>query len=112
MATGLMQAKQAIDIVQQAVLTQSVIRASGSGKAYQSVAQSGAIAIQDATDYLRNILTICTTATGVAMAKIASGDPNGVPLLQQAQSCATQAAATFMTIGQNAATVVTGFPTS
>jgi hypothetical protein len=40
------------------------------GKVYQSVAQSAAIAIQDAADALRNLTTIEATAAGVAMAEM------------------------------------------
>ena len=43
-------------------LSPAVIKASGAGKAYQSVTQSTAIAIGDATSYLRNIETIATAA--------------------------------------------------
>lgn len=65
-------AEQALALVQSASLNVNDIKLSGAGKAFQSVAQSAAIAVQDATDYLRNISTICTTAFGVFMAKFAS----------------------------------------
>ncbi len=52
-----------INVAQNATLLDpGVIVHSGNGKAYQSVAQSAAIAIQDATDALRNITTISTTS--------------------------------------------------
>ena len=40
------------------------------GQVYQAIAQSMAIAIQDATDALRNINTIAATATAVAIAQM------------------------------------------
>lgn len=66
-----MSAASALAVIQQASLSQQVIKASGAGKAYQSVMNSCAIGIGDATDYLRNIATICTAAIGVAMAQLA-----------------------------------------
>lgn len=46
------------------------------GKVYESISESTAIAIQDATDNLRNINTIATTAFGVAVSQFLS---SGVP---------------------------------
>ena len=46
-------------------------------RAYQAVAQSSAIVIQDAADYLRNMETISTTAIGSALAK-ALNDPDKI----------------------------------
>ena len=65
-----------INVGQQATMTPAVIKASGAGKAYQSVAQSTAIAIQDAADALRNASVVSLTASGVAVAQmLAQGDP-------------------------------------
>ena len=52
-----------------------------SAKALQSVAQSVALAIQDATDNLRNVNTIGTTAIGAAMSQLlaAAGQPPSAP---------------------------------
>lgn len=89
----------------------TVVRQEGAGKAYQSVAQSTAIAIQDATDNLRNINTISSTAMGVAMAQfLATGEPKYAQAIEMAQNMATQASANFMTIGTNAADVLKGYP--
>lgn len=63
---------QVIDVINQvqtATMATTVVKTSGAGKAYQSVAQSAAIAVQDAADALRNVSTIATTAAGVAMAQ-------------------------------------------
>ncbi len=79
----------------------------GAGKAYQSVAQSTAIAIQDATDNLRNINTISTTAMGVAISQLlATGDEKYITVITQAQSMAASAVINFETIGQSASKVL------
>ena len=86
-------------------------RASGSAKAYQAVAQATALAIQDATDTLRNMSTVSTVAVGTAMSNyIATGDQRWVDAVHQAQRIADQAASTFMTVGTNAKSVLEGFP--
>lgn len=82
------------------------------GMAVQSVAQSMAIAIQDATDMLRNVSTIATTAMGVAAAKWIE-TPEMVlykQIIDTAQGLIQTAAGDFLTIGQNAATVLSAFP--
>ena len=90
----------------------ALIRLAGAGRAYQSVAQSTAIAIQDATDYLRNVSTIATTSIGVAMAQIAAKKPQGPTLLSNAQSLISSAATDFSTITAAAITVATNYPQS
>lgn len=106
------QVVDAVNLAQQATLKPDVIMQSGAGKAYQSVAQSTALAVQDATDYLRNVNTIATTAMGVAMAQLLAGEntANATTILTQANTLTTEAAANYLTIGQNAASVLTGFP--
>lgn len=49
------------------------------GAAYQAVAESTALAIQDATDELRNINTIEATAEGIATEEELETPPNGMP---------------------------------
>lgn len=94
-------------------ITPQIIREEGAGKAYQSVAQSTALAIQDAADNLRNINTITATALGVAMAQ-ALQDPAMVSQYSQvavmANTIAASAAANFVVIGQGAATVLNNYP--
>ncbi|MEM7674346.1 MAG: hypothetical protein AAF212_13460, partial [Verrucomicrobiota bacterium] len=65
-----------------------------------------------ATDYLRNINTIATTAIGVAMAQILANEnvENATTILAQAQTLPTTAADYYATIGTNAANVLNGFP--
>lgn len=92
------------------LLNPAVVRASGAGKAYQSVAQSTAIAVQDSADYLRNVMTISSVAYGVAMALTAAGNPNASTLITNANQIVTNAAQQFKTIGLNAAAVLKAFP--
>jgi hypothetical protein len=102
-----------IDIINQAQLATmdpQVVLTSGAGKAYQSVAQSTAIAIQDATDALRNISTIATTATGVVVAQLLIGDDKNAALLAQLQSIMTNATSDYAAIGAAAAKVLQEFP--
>jgi hypothetical protein len=104
---------QVIDIInqaQKATMSPQVVLTSGAGKAYQSVAQSTAIAIQDATDALRNISTIATTATGVVVAQLLAGDEKNSPMLQQIQSIMASATQDYVAIGQAATQILKEFP--
>jgi len=105
---------QVIDVINQvqtATMGNQVVLTSGAGKAYQSVAQSTAIAVQDATDALRNISTIATTAAGVAMAQyLATGEQKYADVLATAQAMVASATEDFSKIGTAAASVLKGFP--
>lgn len=101
-----------VEALQQATLVGSVSKHSGAGKAYQAVAQSTAIAVQDATDSLRNVSTMSTTAMGVAMAQmLATGqtDPY-VKIITEANLMITNSAANFATIGNSAGELLNKFP--
>lgn len=104
---------QVIDVINQAQLATmgpQVVMTSGAGKAYQSVAQSTAIAVQDAADAMRNISTIATTAVGVAMAQfIATGDPKYEKAIDKAQALMQGATTDFTAVGAAAATVLKSF---
>lgn len=92
-------------------LNPQIIREEGAGKAYQSVAQSTALAIQDATDNLRNINTISATVLGVAMAQfLETKDPSYIQAMEYAVKMSAEAANNFKTIGVNAADVLKGYP--
>ena len=105
---------QVIDVINQsqaATMGHQVVLTSGAGKAYQSVAQSSAIAIQDATDALRNISTIATTAAGVAMAQLlATGDDKYAKVLNNAQEMMKSATQDYAEIGSTAASILKAFP--
>ncbi len=105
------QVVDSLSVTKDATLTPEIVRIEGAGKAYQSVAQSMAIAAQDATDYLRNVNTISTTAQGVAMAQLLeTKDSFYAEALAKAQEMAAQAADVFKTVGTNASDVLKGFP--
>lgn len=106
------QIANSIQAVQQATLTTDVIKHAGAGKAYQSVSQSAAIAVQDATDQLRNMNTIGTTAAGVAISQLlATGNVDQcTQVIAQIQSLMSGAATNFQQIGENAGTVLSQFP--
>jgi hypothetical protein len=104
---------QVIDIInqaQKAAMAPQVVLTSGAGKAYQSVAQSTAIAIQDATDALRNISTIATTATGVVVAQMLIGDDKNAAMLTQIQSIMENATKDYASIGSAAGNILKAFP--
>ncbi len=107
------QVVNSIQAAQQATLTGDVISHSGAGKAYQSVAQSTAIAVQDATDQLRNFGTIGTTAAGVAVAQmLATGDVETYkPIIAEINTMLTNSATNFQTVGKYASEVLNEFPT-
>ncbi|GBF82097.1 hypothetical protein [Aphanothece sacrum] len=101
------------DIIQINNLSPSVVKTEGAGKAYQSVAQSMALAVQDATDYLRNISTIASTAVAVATEMmIANPEELGqyIEIINKAQDTVNKAATTFQKIGTDAGQVLEDFP--
>lgn len=105
------QTSAVVQSLQSANLEQSVVRTEGAGKAYQVVSQSTAIAVQDATDGLRNSSMVLNTALGVAMAQLlATGDQKYAEAALLATSLNAQAAQNFKLIGQNAAEVLNAFP--
>lgn len=105
---------QIVDVINKsrmAAMDGQTVLTSGAGKAYQSVAQSAAIAVQDATDALRNLSTIATTATGVAMAQyLATGEDKYMKVLAQAQEIVVQATSDYAGIGAAAANILSQFP--
>jgi len=103
---------QAIEAAQQASMTGTVITHAGAGKAYQSVAQSTAIAIQDATDTLRNFSTIGTTAAGVAVAQmVATGDTaTFTAVMAQIDMMLKDSTHNYKEVGKNASDILSSFP--
>ncbi|SHK25862.1 hypothetical protein SAMN02745216_03156 [Desulfatibacillum alkenivorans DSM 16219] len=106
------QVNNALGVARDFTMCAKVVMVEGQGKAYQSAAQSVAIAVQDATDYLRNISTAAATAQGVAMAKILenvaeAGDYE--PVFDKAKSMVEAAATLLTTVGNNGKTALSGF---
>lgn len=102
----------AISQTQLATLSQQVLLSGGAGRAYQAVAASAAIAVQDATDMLRNISTVSTTAIGVAMAQMLEGDAGARETLAAAQTTLDTAVRSYAAICEAAATALKGFPSA
>lgn len=79
-------------------------------KANQMIAQSCAIAVQDAVDNLRNVNLICTAAIGVLTAKyVATKDKDYPKMVVEVGKVATQAAENFADIGKKSAAVLKEF---
>lgn len=69
--------------------------------AQQSIAQSTAIALADATDNLRNLNTLSTTAIGVALSQyIETGDAKFSSIIQEAQQIVTRGTDNFSAVGE------------
>lgn len=102
-----------LELLRKSTLEPDMLKAAGAGKAYQSIAQSAAMAVQDAADNLRNVSTIGATAVGVLMAQyVESGDTKYKDAIVDAQKIVTQAVTTFQNVGQAAALVVNSFAPS
>ncbi|MFI4988873.1 MAG: hypothetical protein ACHQF3_15705 [Alphaproteobacteria bacterium] len=83
----------------------------GAGIAYQKVSQAAAFAVQDATDYMRNVMTVALTAQGIALKlMIEKKDPSYAPVLAAAQEAVTMAEGVFSAVGAAAGQVVSSFP--
>jgi hypothetical protein len=85
----------------------------GRGVAYQKVAQAAAFAVQDAIDYMRNIMTISTAAQGIALQKMVENPataPAYEPILLFAQAAVLAAQQNFSSIGTAATTIAKEFP--
>ena len=86
---------------------------SGTGIAYQKVAQAAAFAVQDATDYQRNMMSVGMTAQGVIMEMMISNPANipiYTPVLALIQEAITAATAELTAVGTAASAVVSEFP--
>jgi hypothetical protein len=103
----------AVNQIQAAVLSPQVVRTSGAGKAYQSVAHSASIAVQDAADALRGISIIAATGSGVAMTRfLATGDAKYLLGITAAQDMVKLATEDFARISAAAAEALKGFPSA
>jgi hypothetical protein len=101
-----------IDTIEQANLAKSIIEQGAAGKAYQSVALSSAIAVQDATDQLRNTGVLALSATGAGLAKmIETGDiEQFVETVESINNLLDTSATHFAKVTQAASQVLSGFP--
>ena len=105
---------QILDAVQQSTAAVMGSAANqGMATAYQKVAQAAAFAVQDATDYSRNIENIAMTAQGVIIAKMLESEANipiYTPVLATVQEMVVAASTNLATVGATAATVASSFP--
>ncbi len=93
------------------VISEKVVKIHGSGVAFQAVSMSTAHAIQDATDYVRNVTTIATTAIGMALSKLVeTKDPAYGKIIETAQQTINTAATNMKTIGAAATEIAKGYP--
>ncbi len=104
---------KAIEEINNQILAPNVVKTEGAGKAYQAVAQSMAIAIQDVTDHLRNISTLTSTAVAVATERMVA-EPEKADLyskiIAKAQANMNRTADSFEKIGVHAGNVLKDFP--
>ena len=95
------------------VFAPEIVKVQGAGKAYQSVAQSMAIAVQDITDHMRNISTIATTAVAVTT-ELMIANPDKLQqysqILDKAQGSVDQAAKSFQEVVKQAGEGLKTFP--
>lgn len=89
----------------------TVPSAQATGLAVQSVAQSAAMAVQDAANLFRNLSTIETTAIGAATAKWIETPENVAYLLiiEESQRVLQNAAALIETVGKSASAALQAF---
>lgn len=100
---------QAVGTTNHAVLNGAIPGANG--VAYQKVAQAAAYAVQDSTDYLRNIMSMASATTGVAMQQmLATKEVSPYSeIIEAATKAVGDAQTTFSKVGTSASTVVKDF---
>ena len=104
--------EKGISVINETNLDPAVVKTEGAGKAYQSVAQSMAIAVQDTTDYLRNITTLSSTAIAVCtqlMLQERRVDPYG-DIIAKSQQTLNETVQIFERIGSSSAKILKEFP--
>lgn len=86
-------------------------KAHGTSRSYQLVAQSAALAVQDATDHMRNVNTIGAAAMGAGMANfLSTGNPEHIGTLhEQTKAMNEEAVSNFKSVGTNASKVVKNY---
>ncbi|MFQ3220033.1 MAG: hypothetical protein ACI96W_002400 [Paraglaciecola sp.] len=102
----------ALSVNQQNGMSATANKLSGAGKAYQSVAQSTGMAIQDATDALRNVQTMANTAKGVALAQmlVTEDVPTFTKITAAIAVMEAASVANFTSIGSAATSIISSFP--
>lgn len=105
---------EVIDAINQAtmaVMSPQVAVASGAGKAYQMVAQSCALALQDATDSLRNVNMLADATAAAALSQLMStGDERYQLILDATVAMRSQAVEIYSKAAAAATTALKNFP--
>lgn len=105
------QVVDAINQTQMATMDPQVVLTSGAGKAYAAVAQAAAIAVQDATDALRNATTTAQAAAGIALAQyLESGNPLYLEALDATAKFVSASIANYAAATTAAAAALKEFP--
>jgi len=101
----------AINQIQLAVMSPQSVRTSGAGKAYQVVAHSAALAVQDAANALGGVSTLAATASGVALTRfLTTGDAKYLAGVAAALDMVKSATDDFARISTAASVAVRSFP--
>jgi hypothetical protein len=101
----------AINQAMQAAMQPQILQASATGKAYQMVAQSCALAVQDAVDSLRNVNMLADAAAAAALSQyVASGDDSYQRVLEATMKMRTQALEIYGAATAAAAAALKDFP--
>jgi hypothetical protein len=101
----------AINQIQSAVMSPASVRSSGAGKAYQLVAHSAALAVQDAANALSGVSTLAATASAVALTRfLTTGDPKYLAGVAAAIDMVKSATEEFAHISTAASVAVRAFP--
>lgn len=107
---------QILDAVKQsttAVLNSAPQQAAATS--YQKVLQATAFAVQDATDYLRNIENVAMTGQGVIVAKMLADEstiPIYTPVLAVLQEMVVAATTNLATVGATSTTIASSYPST
>lgn len=104
--------EKGISVINETNLDPAVVKTEGAGKAYQSVAQSMAIAVQDTTDYLRNITTLnTTTIAACTQLMLQEGKVNPyAEIITNSQNTLNKALKVFKKVGESSAQILKDFP--
>ena len=102
-----------VEFINSQVLDPTIIKAEGAGKAYQAVAASMAITVQDATDYMRTMSIVTQAAQAVCIEKlVVEKDLTYVAILEQVQTNMAKSIELFSKMIAAAAEGVKTFPSS
>lgn len=87
---------------------------SGAAIAFDKAAQAAALSMQDASDYMRNVMSVAGVAQGKAMAEILAGVnvANATTVMTLAQTAVSEATKAVTALGTAQTGMLTSFPRS